>query len=106
MQGFPYLDGGLGISRRDNYVILEDREIWKQFLSTRFARFLFETTRYRMMYLERYVFEFIPDIAKIEGFPEEEEAQMRWFGLDSGEIKLISAQRHYGLVDDHRNDTI
>lgn len=98
MHGFPYLDEGLGISRRDNYVILEDMGIWKQFLSTRFARFLFETTRYRMMYLERYVFEFIPDIAKIEGFPEEEEAQMRWFGLDSGDIARILGGRRYGEI--------
>ena len=100
MHGFPFWDKGLGISRRDNYVILENMEIWAQFLSTRFARYIFEAARYRMMYLERQAFQFIPDIAKIEDFPKEEEAQMRWFGLEEGEIKLVLGRRQYETVDD------
>ncbi len=42
----------------------------KQFLSTNLALLIFETTRYRMKYLERYAFEYIPDITKLKDFPE------------------------------------
>lgn len=76
MYGFPYLDaeGKYGISNRDKYVILdrtmEDFIKLKAFLSTKFALYLFECTKYRMKYLEKYIFELIPDITKIEGFPE------------------------------------
>ena len=75
MYGFPYIDmGGIyGISNRDNYVIinrtLEDMVKIKEFLSTKLALYLFECTRYRMKYLEKYIFELIPDITKIPNFP-------------------------------------
>ena len=81
MYGFPFLDisGEFGISSRDNYVFLSEGlpnleggldslvDIQK-YLSTKFALFIFGTTNYRMRYLERYAFEFMPDIRKIEGF--------------------------------------
>ena len=81
MYGFPYMDisGECGISTRDNYVFLSEGlpnleggldnlvDIQK-YLSTKFALFIFGTTNYRMRYLERYAFEFIPDIRKIEDF--------------------------------------
>lgn len=72
MYGFPYIDneGIFGICSRDNYVIinktLKEMELIKQFLSTELILFIFETTRYRMRYLEKYVFEFIPDFSKID----------------------------------------
>ena len=77
MYGFPYYDisGIYGISSRDNYIILEkdynknDLMQIQAFLSTKTALFLFSTTNYRMRYLERYAFEFIPNINKIENFP-------------------------------------
>jgi len=77
MYGFPYYDisGLYGISARDNYIILEKdynkNELLQlqAFLSTKTALFLFSTTNYRMRYLERYAFEFIPNINKIENFP-------------------------------------
>jgi hypothetical protein len=71
MYGFPYLDkeGEYGISTRDNYVVLDksltDMELIVEFLSTDLILFLYETTRYRMRYLEKYVFEYIPDFTKI-----------------------------------------
>lgn len=71
MYGFPYVDkeGLYGISSRDNYIInnksVKELELIKEFLSTELILFLFETTRYRMRYLERYVFEYIPDFSKI-----------------------------------------
>ena len=71
MYGFPYVDkeGLYGISSRDNYIInnkpIKELELIKEFLSTVLILFLFETTRYRMRYLEKYVFEYIPDFSKI-----------------------------------------
>ncbi len=72
MYGFPYIDkdGSYGICSRDNYVIinrdLKEMELIKEFLSNELILFVFETTRYRMRYLEKYVFEFIPDFCKID----------------------------------------
>ena len=76
MYGFPFYDasGNYGISRRDSYVMVgksrEEFKKWHAFLSTRFALYLFEGTRYRMKYLEKYVFELIPDILKLDDFPK------------------------------------
>jgi len=75
MYGFPYYDknGIYGISNRDNYVILNKTKQefmqLKDFLSTKFALYVFEATRYRMKYLEKYIFEMIPDITNIPDFP-------------------------------------
>ena len=77
MYGFPYYDetGRYGISNRDNYVIIDrtDDEFLKlnAFLSTKFALYIFESTRYRMKYLEKYAFELIPNILKLNDFPLE-----------------------------------
>lgn len=71
MYGIPYFDkkGDYGISNRDNYVFLdyqdEEFEILKQFLSTKTILFIYDTTRYRMRYLEKYAFKFIPDITRM-----------------------------------------
>ena len=75
MYGFPYHDisGNYGISNRDNYVIIdqsyEDLQQLKQFLSTKLALLIFKTTRYRMQYLERYAFDFLPNINQIFPYP-------------------------------------
>lgn len=79
MYGFPYLDkeGIYGISNRDNYVILlkpgektlSDLQKLQDFLSTKFALYIYEAARYRMKYLEKYAFEFLPDITKLPDFP-------------------------------------
>lgn len=75
MYGFPYYDkkGEYGISNRDNYVITGKTESefikLQQFFSTKTALYLFEGTRYRMKYLEKYVFDLIPDITTLKGFP-------------------------------------
>jgi hypothetical protein len=70
MYGFPFMDlsGSYGISSRDNYVILqkdysiEQLNHFCEFLSTSFAMKCFDMTRYRMSYLEKYVFEILPNI--------------------------------------------
>ena len=77
MYGIPYLDssGTYGISSRDNYILttkdysLCELEQIQAFLSTKTALFIFSTTNYRMRYLERYAFQFIPNINKIDNFP-------------------------------------
>ena len=84
MYGFPFYDddGYFGISNRDNYVIIIDgikdmnknerREIYekyKHFLTLKLVIFLFSTTTYRMKYLEKYIFELLPQIHLINDFP-------------------------------------
>ena len=77
MYGFPYFDiiGEYGISNRDNYIIIKEnyRDLFKlqKFLSTKTALYLFEATRYRMKYLEKYAFQLIPDITRLDDFPTE-----------------------------------
>ena len=70
MYGFPYLDlsGDYGISVRDNYIItgLNSMDKIQDFLSTKLALFIYSCASYRMKYLEKYAFEFIPDISKMD----------------------------------------
>lgn len=95
--GFPFVDfeGVYGISNRDNFVIVdrtdEELEVFKRFFSTKTALYLFEATRYRMKYLEKYVFELIPDITKIKGFPIEinDESIATFFEFDEIDIRNI-----------------
>lgn len=97
MYGFPYLDkeGEFGISNRDSYIIkddsLENLEILQQFLSTKTAIFLFETTRYRMKYLEKYIFDLIPNICKLDDFPKiiNDENIFKYFNFSNEECTLI-----------------
>ena len=99
MYGFPYYDseGIYGISNRDNYVILRESEEEclkiKQFLSTKLVLYIYEATRYRMKYLEKYAFQFIPDITKLPDFPEDinDESVFSYFGLDINDKKHINS---------------
>jgi tRNA1(Val) A37 N6-methylase TrmN6 len=103
MFGVPYLDfdGKLGISSRDNYVIndysLADLGEIQLFLSSKFALFIFSVCNYRMRYLERYAFSFIPDITKIPNFPKLKDTTRterdikiyEYFSLTKKEIEYI-----------------
>jgi tRNA1(Val) A37 N6-methylase TrmN6 len=97
MYGFPYYDasGIYGISNRDNYVILnktpEDFVKLQQFFSTKFALYMFEATRYRMKYLEKYIFDMIPDITIIPDFPTiiNDETLATYFSLSYTEVNAI-----------------
>ena len=99
MYGFPYYDsdGIYGISNRDNYVILRESEEEclkiKQFLSTKLVLYIYESTRYRMKYLEKYAFQFIPDITNLLDFPGDinDESVALYFGLDDNDIKHINS---------------
>jgi len=98
MYGFPYLDlsGQYGISNRDNYVLLnrtpEDMKKLQAFLSTKLALLVFKASRYRMQYLEKYAFEYLPDITKIPTFPQNinEENMALFFHFSLDEQKAIS----------------
>ena len=76
MYGFPYIDykGEYGICNRDAYVICHDDdtvlERLSHFFRTKTALYLFESTRYRMKYLEKYIFRLLPDITQLQGFPD------------------------------------
>jgi len=102
MYGFPYIDyaGTYGISNRDNYVLLNRKEIdfimLKDFLSTFFCRYLFEATRYRMKYLEKYIFELLPDVTRLHDFPFDitDETVMNYFELDEKERKFLKLKRN------------
>jgi len=77
MYGFPYIDAHkfYGISNRDKYIYLDDSEEnlkkIRDFLSTKFALYIYESTRYRMKYLEKYCFEYLPNIINISDFPQD-----------------------------------
>ena len=99
MFGFPFLDaeGSFGISNRDNYVILSDKnEILlrlKAFLSTKLVLYIYEATRYRMKYLEKYAFQFLPNISLIPDFPEiiNDHSIAAYFGLDAIDVSDINS---------------
>ena len=60
-------------------------------LSTKFALYVFEATRYRMKYLEKYVFDMIPDITLIPDFPVEinDKTLKKYFNLNCKEVAAI-----------------
>ena len=108
MYGFPFLDvkGEYGISNRDKYVIIdrsiEDLQKFKHFLSTKLAIYIFESTKYRMKYLEKYAFELLPDITKIKDFPEviDDNSINLFFNLTEDEIEDINSlhKKSYGIL--------
>lgn len=97
MYGFPFVDykGEYGISNRDNYVIVSDDEVVLErlceFFSNKLALYLFETTRYRMKYLEKYIFQMLPDITKLDNVPDilTVDSMSDYFGLTDEERKSI-----------------
>ena len=98
MYGFPYYDisGTYGISNRDNYVIInKEHEQYiklRQFLSSKLVIFLYEATRYRMKYLEKYIFEMLPDITNMGFFmnnPITDENLFDYFKLSDEERNIV-----------------
>jgi len=68
MYGFPYIDeeGTYGISNRDKYIYMSDNlqhlQKLRRFLSSDIAFYLYNATRYRMKYLEKYIFSYLPNV--------------------------------------------
>lgn len=108
MYGFPYYDkdGNYGLSTRDNYIILNksEKDSYRlvNFLSSKLIFFVFEATRYRMKYLEKEAFLFIPDITLIPDFPNEitDYSIYNYFNLNEKERNFIEVlYRHdYGKL--------
>ena len=118
MYGFPYLDssGIYGISSRDNYILtlndysLEELKQIQAFLSTKFALFIFSTTNYRMRYLEKYAFLFLPNITKITNFPnllnlnqiQRDKLIINFFNLSElEELAIANSLYNYNHFIDH-----
>jgi len=97
MYGFPYVDltGEFGISNRDNYVICHDDvevlERISQFLSTKLVMYVFESTRYRMKYLEKEAFWMLPDALTIAGLEVtlDDDSLAELFGLSDEERQAV-----------------
>jgi tRNA1(Val) A37 N6-methylase TrmN6 len=111
MYGFPYFDitGTYGITNRDNYVLLlkdgdktlADLTKIQAFLSTKFALYIYEATRYRMKYLEKYAFELLPDITKLADFPVviNDKTIAVYFGLSAeDEYHILNHSKTYGTL--------
>ena len=100
MYGFPFLDenGFIGISTRDNYIIkdysIENLKIIQKFLSSKLAIFIFLTTSYRMKYLEKYCFNYIPDIINIINYYNIQDKKnfdiYNYLSLNSNEKNIIN----------------
>lgn len=118
MYGFPFFDisGYYGISTRDNYIItkkyynMRELEQLNNYLSTKFALFMFSVTNYRMRLLEKYAFELIPDITKIDNFPDlknlkrekRDEKIANFFGFSQNEINNIeNYSKNYNFFIDY-----
>ena len=105
MYGFPFLDetGELGISYRDNYVIidksLQDLKTLQKFLSTKLIQSIYDATRYRMRYLEKYAFELIPDITKLNNFPTDinDQSIADYFNISQEEREIINKYPDYNI---------
>lgn len=99
MYGFPFVDrlGEFGISNRDNYVICHDDinvlERIAQFLSTKLALYVFESTRYRMKYLEKEAFWMLPDATTISGIKDSinDDVLAEKFDLSDEERNIVRA---------------
>lgn len=93
MYGIPYLDkeGKYGISNRDNYIIkdksIKSLEKIKKCLESNLIIFLYNATRYRMKYLEKYIFFFLPEFSLIDNLQPEKINE--FFNLTTKEIDFI-----------------
>jgi hypothetical protein len=54
---------------------------------------VFEATRYRMKFLEKYAFDLLPDITQLPDFPDEinDDTIAEYFGFDEHDKKNINA---------------
>ena len=95
MYGFPFHDknGSYGVSNRDNYIIMTTNlSRLKEFLDSKLVFYLYESTRYRMKYLERFAFEYILDINNDPFFPKNinDASIFEYFKLNNYDIDIIN----------------
>jgi len=83
---------------------LDELKRLKAFFSTKTALYLFETKRYRMKYLEKYIFELIPDINKLSDFPSiiNDITISEYFKLSNKDIENINQlqKKKYTFFDE------
>ena len=95
MYGIPFYDknGKYGISTRDNYVYVNNDPIKcnriYEYLNCELIYMIYESTRYRMGYLEKYAFEFIPNILNMNIDLIVDDNIYKVFNIESREISKI-----------------
>ena len=71
--GFPYYDekGVLGVANRGKLIFLGNEQYLKNLfilLNLKSIKFLYSSTQYRMRFLDKSIYDFIPDFSNIPGF--------------------------------------
>ena len=63
------------------------------------ALYIFEAARYRMKYLDKYAFQFIPDITKLPNLPTliNDTTLAKYFALDEKEQKAIQMKMFFDI---------
>ena len=88
--GLAFVDhNGLGLSTRDNYIIESTDEILLEFLQSEFVQLVFDSFRFRMRFLEREAFLYLPRVDLIPDFPDKMTNKniFDFFKIDSNGIK-------------------
>ena len=101
--GFPYYDesGLIGVANRGNLIFFGKNDYLKKLsilLNLKSIQFLYTSTQYRMRFLDKSIYDFIPDFENIPGFSFEnicDEYFCDFFQLSSIERKAIVQTRLY-----------
>tara|TARA_A100001015_G_scaffold310091_1_gene410788 strand:+ start:22 stop:1599 length:1578 start_codon:yes stop_codon:yes gene_type:complete len=103
MNGFPILDlkGEYGISNRDNFIFLSSDTNYLKKLEKLFSTYtfilLFDCTRYRMRYLENYIFKLIPNMNNYFSIYKDKDINdttlASYYNFDKDEIDAINQLR-------------
>lgn len=101
--GFPYYDedGLIGVANRGKIIFLGNGDYLKKLsvvLNLKTIKFLYSSTQYRMRFLDKSIYDFIPDFSNIPGFSFEnisDEYFCDFFELSSVERKAILETKLY-----------
>lgn len=101
--GFPYYDeeGLVGVANRGKFIFLGNNQYLKHLsvlLNLKTIKFLYTSTQYRMRFLDKSVYDFIPDFSIIPGFSFQnisDEYFCDFFQLSSVERKAILETKLY-----------
>jgi hypothetical protein len=98
VHGFPYYDkmGEMGISKRGKFVFIADANLLdaiQQLLNSKIIMYLYSCTQYRMRFLDKHIYDFIPDISKLPQFDTSkitDEYICKYFDIDEIDMKNIN----------------
>ena len=101
--GFPYYDekGVMGVANRGNFIFLGNNNYLQhlyKLLNLKSIQFLYASTQYRMRFLDKSIYDFIPDFSNIPNFSFEninDEYFCDFFQLTSVERKAILETKLY-----------